>query len=40
MDVKNEFFWSEKKNRAAHPFQELRRVLVAELKNVVFAILL
>ena len=29
MDVKNEFFWSEKKkkNPAAHPHQELPRVL-------------
>ena len=44
MDVKNEFFWSEKKKPGATPPHPHKRIAkstsVSELKNVVFAILL
>lgn len=40
MDVKNEFFWSEKKNQGATPPPRIaKNTSVSELKNVVFAIL-
>ena len=40
MDVKNEFFWSEKKkkNRAAHPHQELPRVLQFQNWKTLFSL--
>ena len=41
MDVKNEFFWSEKKKPGATPPPRIAKsTSVSELKNVVFAILL
>ena len=42
MDVKNEFFWSEKKKKlgATPPPRIAKSTSVSELKNVVFAILL
>ena len=45
MDVKNEFFWSEKKKKRKKPVgtpppRIAKITSVSELKNVVFAILL
>ena len=42
MDVKNEFFWSEKKKKkpGGTPPPSAKSTSVSELKNVVFAILL
>ena len=43
MDVKNEFFWSEKKKKkpgGTPPSRIAKSTSVSELKNVVFAILL